>query len=648
MGEYTKEVEKNYWSFENRVADITDDIIENIDEDISGKIWQEQLSSMEREYTCSPRFFLMRYLFEKANEISENDQIINGLDWYDSTEIFTIFHKNKKYQFHVVSAEQAWFLSEDERNRYIQLFTRMAADHHKDQDSFWKPLFWKAMLRKKKLETLTRQEGFQIAHGLKFDLEKTEEFLLRALDNDGFCYTRSEDIIEGFCFLYEPANNWHIAQGLKSRYNKETENMPKRDVILKPDDFTKGIASSLSELIEEWNENEEVDTIEQFMDWLISLAPMLDIPSRSAYKIYRRLANIAYELTSERIASMEEDVTDTYHIQNAGNIGQNIEEDFEKRIREYCLQNDFESNEIDEYQMTSVLLQYAEVEFDNIRRRKPDQIWRYLTVDEKGRLTIRVIGQRIPLLLSGREAVTKADLLFLLWYTCNLFWESGDSEREISLYYRMIGFWELARTLLRKAMLPRFYAPHIVERSFLNAICAEAFTEESPFEIYEGMCEFILPEKRSRNRKKTVDNQVTRQSRARLEQLVEQRYCEEQLTFEGLEEAMSKHILEYGEKGGKYLFTQEGIFYFPRKAVVQNPDLPVTIPYPETITGYRFDKDRSDYQNIEIMEERFQFIYGLSLYLAEHTLANYQCNFRVNYLKNASLSIVKLEKTANT
>lgn len=644
MGEYTRKVEKSYEDFENNIADITDYIIENINENTSRKLWKEQFLLMEKEFTCSSRFFLMQYLYEKANKMSQRNQVVNRYDSFDSTKMYTIFYDNKKYQFHAVSAEQAWFLSVEERNQYIQLLTKMAADCHGDQNSMWKPLFWKAMLRKKKMEMLSRQEGFQIAHGLKFGLGKAEEFLLRVLDNDGFCYTRSEDIIEAFCFLYEPANNWHIAQELKSRYNRETKNISKREIILKPDDFTRGMAFSLLEFIKEWNESKENDTIEQFMDWLISLAPMLDIPSRSAYQIYGRLANIAYKLTSEQMISVEEDVTNTYHIQNIRNNEQYIEEDFEKRIREYCLQDGFEQIEMDEYKMASVLLRYAETSFDNIRRRKPDQIWRYLTVDDKGRLTAISIGRRIPYLLSGKEAVTKADLLFLLWYVCEIFWDSGSNEREISLYERIIGFWELAKILLNSAMLPRFYVPHILERAFLNAICTEAFIEESPFEIYEGMCEFILPGKKSRNRRKNVDTQMSKQSRAKLEHLVEQRYCEEQLIFEGMEDALSKHILEYGEKDGKYLFTQEGVYYFLLKEAIQNPDLPVTIPYPQDVTGYRFDKNRKDYYNVVIMEERFQFLYGLSLYLTEHVLTNYQCKFRVNYQKNASLSITKMEK----
>ncbi len=644
MGEYTREIEKNYKNWGRSVADITDDIIENMGEDISKKLWREQLLSMEKEYTCSPRFFLMSYLFEKANKTLQSNLIDNENDSFEDIKMYTISYDNKEYRFHAVSAEQAWFLPGEERNRYIQLLTKMAADHHRDPDSVWKPLFWKAMLRKKKMEMLTRQEGFRIAHGLKFDLEKTEEFLLRVLDNDGFSYTRSEDIIEAFCFLHEPANNWHVAQDLKSRYRSETIDIPKKEVVFKPDDFTKGMASSLLEFIEEWNKNREKDTVEQFMDWLVSLAPLLDIPSRSAFQIYRRLADIAYEITSERMFSMDDYVMNTYHIHGVCNNGQFRERDFVKKIREYCLEDGFEQKEMDAYQMASVLVQYAEVVFDNVRRRKPDQIWRYLTVDDKGRLTARSIGKRIPLLLSGKEAVTKADLLFLLWYTCDLLWESGDYEWEISLNDRMEGFWKLARILLRRALLPRFYTPHILERSFLNAICTEAFSEESPFEIYEGMCEFVLPEKRSRNRTKTVDSQVSKQSRAKLEQLVEQRYCEETLTFEGIEELLSKHILEKGEKGGKYLFTQEGIFYFLWKAGIQNPDLPVTIFYPQAVTGHRFDKSRKDYQNVEIREERFQFLYGLTLYLTEHVLTNFKCKFRVNYQKNASLSIMKMEK----
>ena len=44
----------------------------------------------------------------------------------------------------------------------------------------------------------------------------------------------------------------------------------------------------------------------------------------------------------------------------------------------------------------------------------PERLARYLSVDANGEVNITVITSRLPLLLSGKANVTKADMLFML------------------------------------------------------------------------------------------------------------------------------------------------------------------------------------------------------------------------------------------
>lgn len=641
MPEYTQNIIDNYWDTLDRTAFEAKNEIENMDEDASPEDWKEQLQKIGKEYTCSARFFLMSYLFENADSIS------------DDSKSYTYSYRGKDYIFHQVSAEYAQQLPDEERNTYIKLLTLIAADNHNDPVNIWKPLMWKAMLRNKKLELLTCQEGYQIAHGLKFNLQQAEAFLLRVLDNDAFCYTRSEDIIEAFCFLYSPANNWHTAQTLKERYHQKTDQIPKKDIDLKPDDFTKNISITLSDRIHEWEKEADMDILDLFMNWLIDQAPILDIPSRSAYKIYRRLTAYAYEITlflSDYISNSS--VSDDMNIMEAYRVSRSINDniydnDFADEIEQHCFNETYDLKEEDVYKVASTLLNFASVEFDNLRRKTSDQTWRYLTVDNNGQITAKAIGSRIPALLTGTEAVTKADLLFMLWYTCDLFWTWSiyKEDSDVVLFDRISGFYYVAEELLKKALLPIFYVPHMLERSFLNAICTEELANESPFEIYEGMCEFVLPEKKERKRIKTADTAVTKKSRARLEKTAEDLYNAGLLKFDGLEDPMAEHFLEHAAEKGQYLFTPEGIYYLDPKAAVQNPNMTIAIPYPDPSTGNRFDMKRKDYKDEKVMEERFQFLYGLSLYLMDNATAEYyRSDFRTNYRKNATLSVIKWEK----
>ena len=129
----------------------------------------------------------------------------------------------------------------------------------------------------------------------------------------------------------------------------------------------------------------------------------------------------------------------------------------------------------------------------------PERLARYLSVDANGEVNITVITSRLPLLLSGKANVTKADMLFMLWVAYTLYQrETGEPE---ALSDRVWSFMELANDVLEKAFLPAFYIPHILERSFLISLCMNGLESEnedifyfgeSPYEIYAAMCQFSV------------------------------------------------------------------------------------------------------------------------------------------------------------
>ena len=749
MGHYTDDVTGGYWSYAVRTTYEIKDMVGDMEEEATAKDWGELLEKIRREYTCSVRFFLMRYLFEEDGCMA--GRVVREGEGY------RIAYGGRTYHFHKVTPEHAFALPDEERDQYVELLTRIAADRHDDPPRVWRPLMRKAMLRNKEVRLLTRQEGFQLAHGLGFGLDRTEAFLLRALENDGFCYTRSEDLIEAFCFLYGPADDRYTAQQLKARYHEQTDHLPKHAVALKPDAFTQKIAQSLPAWIRGWcagggeemargtgreaeavrgteretgavwgtgketemvrgteretatvrdteRETETVRATERgtgqsrdpgaseqdgmetavtdaFMTWLIVQAPFLDIPSRSAWQIYRRAAAFAHTVTraltsasaDEQEAILEPlfapymegegtyltDMIMAYCLGDEKDQERGQEED-QERDQEEGQEGGQEKGETgtdgvagrgfvdgeDPYRTASDLLWMAyEGAGDSAAKeagkgKGPAGLWRYLTADQKGRLTVKAIGSRIPLLLSGEEAVTKADLLFLLWSICDLSWMAWGQDTEDFLYERLAGFWSLAEELLDKAMLPPLYAPHLLERGFLYAICAEDPGGGSPFELYEELCAYALPARWSRRRVKKVDPAEGRRYRRLLKKKARELYRTGQIDLEGLGEALSAHFGAHGKEGGIYRFTPEGICYQEKKLAVPDPEEPVAIPYPRAGTGRRFDRSRGDYKTPRVQEERFLFLYGLVLDLAGRWEGIRRRDFRIYYLDHASVTIL--------
>lgn len=601
MGNYTQHIEDHYWGLVTLMQQNTKNQLHNIHINDAKVEISAAIEQFRIDYTCSARRYLMNYFQRRSSSV------VSELGQY------AYVHNGSVYMFNMVTDENVQELHPDERDEYIRLICEVSAKNSGDDEREWRPLIRKAMLWNKRLELLTKEEAFRIGHGLKFSLEEMDSFLLRVLDNDGLSYANAEDVIEAFCFLYEPANNHHIADNIKRKYHARSKNIPKVSLPSKPEQFTVAVEVSLQSMLERWTRSEN-DVIAQFIEWLLQKAPYMDVNSRSAHQVYCRLALMAYELTTEPQSLLNEN-------------------DFSQNVIDTCSKcAPLPLADSLSYKMSESILRAASLEFDNLRKRQPNQIWRYVTVDQKGQTTAVAIGNRIPKLLLGEEGVTKADILFMLWYIGDLYWiESGPAVTGAVIYERVASFWSTAEKLLDMARLPGFYAPHMLERCFLKAICTHNNTNEYPFEVYEGMCEFVLPAKQERTRSK--QGKRVEKSRALMEKEVMEAYASNQIDFERIETRLFEHLKKYGAEKGKYSFSSDGISYLP------NPE--VVIGYPDEETGKRFDLTNPGYAQSGVAEERFRFVYGLSLYLQDRAKdIGIRCEFRTNYQKNVTLTIL--------
>ena len=133
-----------------------------------------------------------------------------------------------------------------------------------------------------------------LGHILGFSLGEMQWFLLRVLQEaDGFRFQLSQDLIEAYGFLTNAS--WQKVRSLHQRYETLSANIQKADSSDRNDQWTRNVSDTLPGKVEQWTRYPESQD-ENFMEWLLALSPGLDIPSRTAQRIYRNMAAYAYRL----------------------------------------------------------------------------------------------------------------------------------------------------------------------------------------------------------------------------------------------------------------------------------------------------------------------------------------------------------------
>lgn len=489
------------------------DAIESLSEDETAKRWKEKLVSIAQEYSFSSRFALMRILFSRLKKCPLNEA--------QSDEEFVLQTEKESYTFAELSMEYAENLPRNELEQYGVLLNDLASQQEGEDESVSRYLIAKALrdpeeafeaamndmsketdhktivrIKKECRTLLTRKEALRLGHVLRFSLEEMSWFLLRTFDfEEGFRYYVSGDLIEAYGF--KTGASWQKVEELKAKYVEQTKNLVKADVEGRAADWTQKTGDSLMELIGQWSE-EPKERENRFMEWLLERAAYLDLPSRTAVRIYRRLAVYIYEISAEIQDTPDRET----FVRTVKAICQG-EHFFDDRVERYLYEGDVVSKKKSKI-IEAELLEKNKNLFTSASDRA--KAWRTVSSDEKGVPCLIMAGRpdasrsRVQELLTGTQRVEKGDMLHLLWYGFNLCWEANPIFANMSdLQWNLADFTETAQEVLDAALLPAFYPPHMMEQSMMLSIVISAEEGGVPADNYAVLCETLI---KPRNRKK--------------------------------------------------------------------------------------------------------------------------------------------------
>ena len=481
--------------------------------------FQSGLDRVRYQYTCSGRRFLMDWIHgQKETEHREDGG-------------FSYTFENKTYEFHGLGMDYAVVLPDKELQDYVYLIRELASANDcndtpaseevntKENRSFWLKIVKRAMAANAQ-DLLSHEEIVMLGHALHFSLDQIRQFSFRSLQDDGFSINRADDLIDIYCFSSPDRNSRYHARRLKALYRTMTEGVEKvrMDEKNRDQQFTEAVHQQFRS--EEQIRNRFAND-EEFMEWMTANAPYLDLPSKTACDIFRKLTHFSCELLamhgdgrgvtagftaddrmeSESMDRFRESEYDIYfkdaiedHVLSDTELPDGIiwEEEAEQ-IQEYLFRNYnftfsyFDGSTEDES------LDYGKKKLEiNVQNKKI--LWGVPVVAKDKRTARDVLGgQRLLDLLKGNTAVEKPDLMMMLWFVCNLFWEWADYGEKEEFADRIDEFIDLSNELLERCYLPMFYAPHIMEYCMLSAMVAahETDYEAGILNYYEWFCESL-------------------------------------------------------------------------------------------------------------------------------------------------------------
>lgn len=550
--------------------------------DAEAPIWQKLFGILTRDYALTSRFALMRILSARAGAEKEACSSIDRL-LEPENESFSCSIGGKNFCFDDISIEHADALEPEESENYLYCLENLAAVREDYNEEECRTLLEKAWFRPKsaddeltkKIESmqfddeksknrflnqgrkenkknygnrLRREEALKLGHLLGFSLQEMEWFMLRVFDNfDGFRYNLSDDLLEAYGFLSNCS--WKHLEKLKQDYRTKSayiEKEPRENFLW----GTQAIGNDLYGKVEVWKqEPEKMD--ERFMSWLLEQAPWLDSPSRTATEVYRIMAVFAGQvINGVEPYPEQDDVTD---VLRSLLIDPSRRDAVKKSLFSNGIIDDKKCKDLERTLLLQNAWQGSAISSDRT------QSWHVLTVRRDGKLSSswgEVNGRnRVEKLLEGEEQVEKGDLLYLLWFVCNMLWREDFSEAIGA--QRFWDFKELCDNYLTFALLPAFYPPHPIERSMLLSLIIGSKNEDAlAAEVYD----IFLFSQRANNRRdrkqKNVENQPGKDMLALLEEYDRQSNEKSQTAF-AEEKAISEKTLSAWLKAYQTLKKEE-------------------------------------------------------------------------------------------
>lgn len=476
--------------------------------------WKTTINHIAQDYLLTPRFALMRILCKRAVPELSGDSSPEPICYSVTVGQDLITHSN-------ISLEHAKTLSAEEHINYIRHLMDIAGpspddnpDLHEqvicrawfDADSATSVMihslpqatkddprkFKKAVAdiakenRKRYSTKFSREEAFQLGHILKFSLNEMQWFLMRVfqVEETGIRMNHSNDVIE--VYALKTNATCQRTEQLKANYAERSGGIRKTDDIARSQNWTAATNSELLENTEIWARNPD-SMDEKFMDWLVSKASGLDIPSRTALRLYRNLAAYAY---AGAIPDEMDLLDEILHI---------AEMDMESEEAEECL---YLNGQISEAKCEEVAedLYYGNNVLSGFWESDSTKPWSVIHIGKDKKLSVSsgIVNSgrikspenqnsaqtRILHLLMGTSEVEKGDILYLLWYICNVVYADSRETNSAAIYDRIFDLKEAADALLNAALLPNFYVPHLMEQSMLLSIVYGGKTGIDPAEIY--------------------------------------------------------------------------------------------------------------------------------------------------------------------
>ncbi len=485
--------------------------------------WGKKIKAIAEEYMFSSRFALIRIFQNRASE----SQMI---DTTDPSRGFVVgLPDGTECRIEGISLEHARNMTSAEVAQFKALLLNEAGRQKGFDPSVDSWIIEKALSPvQKRTSLLTREEAFLLGHCLQFTLQEMEWFLLRVFDNeDGFSYNSSGDLIEAYGFLSGISAD--AVSKIKDDYEKAYGAVKKADVDEKATDWTRDTGSSLLGLVSSWSSYNRDNQDKMFLEWLGNLAPYLDLPSKTALRIYRNLAVYAYNLSTWEELPPDVDAPDV-DAEKDSTDGRK-ETDFVRCLREIVQMDGYDEITIAAlFESGRFSLEKCQAIADELltsnkmvaEAEHPDKAKAFHVpqVLANGKITVNAwfneSRTRVRDILYGENVrIEKCDLLYLLWFLSNLCWAwAGHNPTPTDITNRINDFIHASENCLSAAMLPGFYPPHLIEQSMMLSI-VYAFSgpeQDDPAAVYETICASLTIHraKHTNKKKDATGKQTTR------------------------------------------------------------------------------------------------------------------------------------------
>lgn len=502
--------------------------IEDTPENTSPRVWKETIQRIAREFSCTPRFALLRILAERI-KIADPQKYDETDDDMGYTFSFTVSDRKRDITFSDISYKSVENMTKEELNslKDVLLFVASQQKDFADNRSECRDLINNALQITKdyKRSLLSRQSAISLGHMLGFSLSEIQWFMLRVLENsENFDLLNSYDLIDIYGFLTNASlkdvqrlkkeykerisGNTEDTFNSQTQYNTDdlnSEASKNREIakikaftqsdlfsakeIARDDNFTKSIRDSYKSLVESWAKSPETQE-ESLLGWLDSHKDMLDSPSRVSSDFYRMMAVYCYAHPSIEDPENDEGHTNPGKGPISRGIIQNIPEYIEDLPSSLSKINTSENN-VWYINMKKMLYHDGKLSKDaclslanNIYKMNMSGI-RYDADREKNYITLNVPSygnpypyglrdpnsvNRISSLLLGITPVEKRDVISLLFLIFNCSWRSFPIKDEEDLCSSIFCFEDACRDMLKKMWLPDLYLPHPMEQAMFLSI----------------------------------------------------------------------------------------------------------------------------------------------------------------------------------